>query len=66
MTYLGISGIEVGHATRFEENVGYCSHATPKTPKKIQVFNGMAQYYKSFIKDFAFIMAPITKLLQKA
>jgi hypothetical protein len=25
----------------------------------------MAQYYQCFIKDFAFIMAPITKLLQK-
>jgi hypothetical protein len=38
---------------------------TPKTPKDIQVFNGMAQYYRGFIKDFIFIMAPITKLLQK-
>ncbi len=36
---------------------------TLKTPKDIQVFNCMAQYYKCFIKDFAFIMAPITKLL---
>jgi hypothetical protein len=38
---------------------------TPKIPKDIQVFNGMAQYYQCFIKDFTFIMAPITKLLQK-
>jgi hypothetical protein len=38
---------------------------TLKTPKDIQVFNGMAHYYQCFIKDFAFIMAPITKLLQK-
>jgi hypothetical protein len=37
---------------------------TPKTPKDIYVFNGMAQYYRYFIKDFAFIMAPIIKLLQ--
>jgi hypothetical protein len=36
----------------------------PKTFKDIQVFNGMAHDYKCFIKDFAFIMAPITKLLQ--
>jgi hypothetical protein len=36
---------------------------TLKTPKDIQVFNGMAQYYWCFIKDFAFIMAP--KLLWK-
>ncbi len=30
----------------------------PKTPKDTQVFNGMAQFYWSFIKNFAFIMAP--------
>jgi hypothetical protein len=36
---------------------------TSKTLKDIPIFNGMAQYYKCFIKDFAFIMAPITKLL---
>jgi hypothetical protein len=35
----------------------------PKTLNDIQVFNGMAHYYWCFIKDFAFIMAPITKLL---
>ncbi len=38
---------------------------TLKTPKDIQVFNDMAQYYKCFIKDFAFMMVPITKLLQE-
>jgi hypothetical protein len=38
---------------------------TPKKPKDIHVFNGIAQYYWCFIKDFAFIMVPITKLLQK-
>jgi len=39
--------------------------STPKTPKDSHVFNGMAQYYLCFIKDFAFIMAPIIKLLWK-
>ncbi len=38
---------------------------SPKTPKHIQVFNGMAQFYRCFIKNVAFIMAPITKLLCK-
>jgi hypothetical protein len=38
---------------------------TPETVKDIEVFNGMTQYYRCFIKDFAFIMAPITKLLRK-
>jgi hypothetical protein len=37
----------------------------PKTPQEIQVFNGMAQFYRCFNKKFAFVMAPITKLLRK-
>jgi len=38
----------------------------PKTPQEIQVFNGMAQFYKCFIFFLASIMAPITKLFKKA
>jgi hypothetical protein len=37
----------------------------PINPQQIQVFNGMAQYYKCFIKNFAFIMALIAKLMKK-
>jgi hypothetical protein len=62
MCYLGICGIQGRQAIRFEENFDYCSHADTKKPKDIHVFNGMAQYYKCFIKNFAFIMVPITKL----
>jgi hypothetical protein len=40
--------------------------SVPKTPQEIQVFNGMAKFYKCFIGNFAFVMAPITKLLKKA
>jgi hypothetical protein len=32
----------------------------PKNPQQIQVFNGMAHFYKCFIKNFIAIMAPIT------
>jgi hypothetical protein len=46
---------------RSKEFFCYYSHAYTEN---IQVFNGMAQYYQGFIKDFTFIMAPITKLLQ--
>jgi hypothetical protein len=37
----------------------------PKTPLEIQIFNGMAQFYKCFIRNFASIMAPIMKLFKK-
>jgi primosomal protein N' len=37
----------------------------PKNPQQVQVFNGMAQFYKCFIKNFVAIMAPITKLTRK-
>jgi len=36
----------------------------PKIPQEIQVFNGMAKFYRCFIENFASIMAPITKLLK--
>jgi hypothetical protein len=36
----------------------------PTNPQHIQIFNGMAQFYRCFIKNFAFIMAPITKLMK--
>jgi hypothetical protein len=36
------------------------------TPQQIQVLNGMAQFYKCFIKNFASIMSLITKLLKKS
>jgi len=37
----------------------------PKTPREIKVFHGMAQFYKCFIRNFTYVMAPITKLLKK-
>ncbi len=37
----------------------------PTTPQEIQVFNGMAQFYKCFIINFVSIMSPITKVLKK-
>jgi hypothetical protein len=37
----------------------------PKNLQHIQVFNGMAQFYKCFIKNFVAIMAPINKLTIK-
>ncbi len=37
----------------------------PKTLQEIQVFNGMALFYRCFIRNFAYVMAPTTKLLKK-
>jgi hypothetical protein len=34
-------------------------------PHDIQVFNGLAQFYQCFVNFFAFIMALITKFMQK-
>jgi hypothetical protein len=38
----------------------------PKTPQEILVFNEMAQSYRCFIRNFAFIMPPIAKLFRIA
>jgi hypothetical protein len=37
----------------------------PWNPQQIQVFNGMAQFYRCFIKNVVIIMAPIIKLTRK-
>jgi hypothetical protein len=37
----------------------------PKNPQQIQIFNGMARFYKCFINFFVVIMAPIIKLTKK-
>jgi hypothetical protein len=62
--YLGICGIKESKLPNRKKLSAIVHMPTPKIPKDIQVFNGMGQYYKCFIKDFVFIMAPITKLLQ--
>ncbi len=37
----------------------------PKNPQQIQVLNGMAQFYKCFIKTIVTILTPINKLTRK-
>ncbi len=37
----------------------------PMNPQQIQVFNGMAQFYRCFIKKIVAIMAFITKLTRR-
>jgi len=44
---------------------GIINMPPPKNPQHIQVFNGMALFYRCFIKKFAAIITPITKLTRK-
>jgi hypothetical protein len=37
----------------------------PTNSQHIQNFNGIVQFYRCFIKNFAFIMALITKFMRK-
>jgi hypothetical protein len=37
----------------------------PVNPQHIPIFNGMAQFYRCFIKKIVAIMAPTTKLTKK-
>ncbi|CAC5410016.1 unnamed protein product [Mytilus coruscus] len=37
----------------------------PNTAKQVKSFLGMANYYRKFVKDYAHIAAPLTKLLKK-
>ncbi len=41
------------------------SMLVPCNSQQIQVFNGMAQFYKCFIKNLTTIMAPIMKFIRK-
>jgi hypothetical protein len=51
--------------TRSKENTSNNKMPPPKNPQQIQVFDGMAQFYRHFIKKIVAIMAPITKLTRK-
>jgi hypothetical protein len=49
---LGYVVSEEGKLSNSEKKSTIVHMATMKTPKDIKVFNGMAQYYRCFIKDF--------------
>ncbi len=56
------------HSLQGREAIG--SHKkkmpSPKNPHDIQVFNGLTQFYRCFVKNFAFTMATITKIIWKS
>ncbi len=62
---LGYVVSKVGKLLNSKKNSAIVNMFTQKTLKNIHVFNGMAQFYQCFIKNFASVMALITKLLHK-
>ena len=60
--YLGFKVSEAGIAVDSEKIQAVLNIPPPKTLKEIRSFLGMASYYRKFIKDFAKIAYPITKL----
>jgi len=55
---LGFYCFQRKETTKSKEDTSNNKHSPPKNPQQIQVFNGMAQFYRTFIKNFATIMAP--------
>ena len=41
------------------------NYPRPKTPKQIQKFVGLINYYRKFIKDFSTLASPLTRLTKK-
>ncbi len=62
---LGFIVSKEGKLLNLEKIQAIVNMPPPKNPQQIQVFNGMAQFYKCFIKNFTTIMTPITKLTRK-
>jgi hypothetical protein len=55
---LGFYCFQRKETTISKEDTSNSKHSPPKNPQQIQVFNGMAHFYKTFIKNFVAIMAP--------
>jgi hypothetical protein len=64
-TILGFIISKERKTCNFKKTKALIEMLVPKSPQDIQVFNGMAFFYKCFIKKIASIMALITKLLKK-
>jgi hypothetical protein len=62
---LGFMGSKERNTPNIKKIKALVKMSVLKTPQEIQVFNGMAEFYICFIRNFAFVMAPITKLLKK-
>jgi hypothetical protein len=69
MLFLGmILGLTISKEGKLpdQKKIQAIVNMTPlKNPQHIQIFNGMAQFYRCIIKKFNVILAPITKLTRK-
>lgn len=63
--YLGFSIDENGLSKNKDRVSCVLSAPTPKNISQLRAFIGMANYYSKFVNNFAQIMSPLYKLLQK-
>jgi hypothetical protein len=65
LTYLGHVVTATGIRTDPEKVAAIQQLTTPKTPRQVRRFLGMASWYRRFIPDFSRIAAPLNRLLKK-
>lgn len=63
VSYLGHLISEKGIKPQPEKVISIQEVSQPKTIRDVQSFLGLCNYYRKFVKDYAKIAAPLTKLL---
>ena len=65
VAYLGHVISAAGVAMDSDNVAAVTSWPTPRSPRGVRGFLGLADYYRKFIRDFGSIAAPLTRLLRK-
>ena len=65
VTYLGHVVSAQGISPDAEKTRRVNQWPTPQSPKEVQQFLGLANYYRRFIKDFASLATPLHRLTEK-